>query len=96
MIPYINLNKSNSSIDRIFKSDIESEDLRWHRDLEDRILYPNEETDWMIQMDNELPKPIEPGIYIPAGAWHRLIKGSGELKIKIEINNIEYAQSKNI
>jgi hypothetical protein len=96
MIPYINLNKSDVSIDRIFKSDIESEDLIWHRDLEDRILYPVGETDWLIQMDNELPKSIEPGTYIQAGVWHRLIKGSGELRVRIEINNTEHAQSKNI
>ena len=96
MTPYTDINRSDLEISRIFDSKIESEDLMWHRDLEDRILYPVGETDWMIQMDDELPKSIEPGTYIQAGVWHRLIKGSGELRIRIEINNTEHAQSKNI
>jgi len=74
---------SNESI-RIFKSDIDEESLMWHRDREDRIIAPINETDWMIQIDNELPKEIKGEVFIPMGVYHRLIKGSGDLKIKLK------------
>jgi hypothetical protein len=55
----------------------------WHRDREDRIIESIETTDWKIQLDNELPKNIEGEIFIPMGVYHRLIKGTNELKIKL-------------
>jgi len=74
---------SNESI-RIFKSNIDEESLMWHRDRESRIIEPINETDWLIQLDDELPKKIEGEIFIPMGVYHRLIKGSGDLKIKLQ------------
>jgi hypothetical protein len=73
---------SNESI-RTFKSDIEEESLMWHRDYEDRIIESIEETDWGFQLDNQLPISISGKIYIPKGVYHRLIKGKGDLKIKL-------------
>ena len=55
----------------------------WHRDREDRIIESIGETDWMIQIDNELPKKIEEKVFIPMGVYHRVIKGTGDLKIKL-------------
>jgi hypothetical protein len=40
------------------------------------------ETDWMVQIDNELPKVIDK-VFIPMGVYHRLIKGKNDLKIKL-------------
>jgi hypothetical protein len=74
---------SNESI-RTFKSDTEEESLMWHRDREDRIIEPIEETNWGFQLDNELPIRLEKRIYIPKGVYHRLIKGTGDLKIKLQ------------
>ena len=37
----------------------------------------------MVQIDNELPKKIEREVFIPMGAYHRLIKGTGDLKVKV-------------
>jgi|694.fasta_scaffold36569_3 hypothetical protein len=74
---------SSESI-RTFKSDIEEESLMWHRDYEDRIIEPIDETDWGFQLDNQLPILISGKIYIPRGVYHRLIKGTGDLKIKLE------------
>jgi hypothetical protein len=34
-------------------------------------------------MDNRLPQIIKGEIFIPAGEWHRVIKGSGNLTVKI-------------
>ena len=42
-----------------------------------------ESTGWKLQMDNELPVLLEEGtIYnIPAYEFHRVIKGTGTLKV---------------
>jgi len=77
------IKNSNESI-RIFKSDIGDESLMWHRDREDRIIESIEETNWKFQLDNELPIKIEGKVFIPKGIYHRLIKGSGDLKIKLQ------------
>ena len=42
------------------------------------------ETDWMFQFDNELPFQMEGKFFIPMGVYHRVIKGSGDLKLKIK------------
>ena len=43
---------------RHFSHDTESAELVWHRDRKDRYITPIGKTDWQIQFDNELPKPI--------------------------------------
>ena len=68
---------------RHFPENIDSKELVWHRDRKDRNITPIEETDCQIQFDNELPKPIKGRIFIREGQWHRVIKGSGCLKILI-------------
>jgi hypothetical protein len=37
----------------------------------------------MIQLDNELPKIITGEVFIPKGVYHRVIKGNGDLEIKL-------------
>lgn len=68
---------------REFSQDTDSSDFLWHRDREDRIIEPLEETDWLFQLDDELPKKIEGKIFIPKEIFHRIIKGRGDLKIKL-------------
>jgi hypothetical protein len=75
------INKSNG-VTRTFESTISDTDLLWHRDQEDRTLKVVGNTDWKIQLDNELPKDID-GVKIEKYAWHRLIKGTGKLVIEI-------------
>ena len=72
----------NGETFRIFESNTNELDLTWHRDNEDRIVESIGETNWKIQFDNELPKKLEK-IFIPKGVYHRLIKGDGDLKLKI-------------
>lgn len=69
---------------RRFKESVDSEELKWHWDEEDRFIHPIHKTDWMFQMDNELPIPIDNRIFIPKGAWHRVIKGTGDLSVIVE------------
>jgi hypothetical protein len=68
---------------REFSQDTDSSQFLWHRDREDRIIEPLEETDWLFQLDDELPKKIEGQIFIPKEIFHRIIKGRGDLKIKL-------------
>ena len=43
---------------RTFYDDTDDMELVWHRDKEDRIVKSVGDTDWMIQLDNELPIPL--------------------------------------
>jgi hypothetical protein len=75
---------SDKEIIRNFSDTLDEEDLKWHFDNEDRIVEALEPTDWLIQFDNQLPKPISGTIEIPAGVYHRVIKGTKDFKIKIK------------
>ena len=82
-LPFQETKLDNNVFIREFKQDVDSGDFVWHRDHEDRIIESIRETDWMIQLDNELPKVINEKIFIPMGVYHRVIKGTGDLKIKL-------------
>jgi hypothetical protein len=82
-LPFIEEQISENIFIREFKQETDSGEFMWHRDREDRIIESINETDWMIQIDNQLPKVIEGKLIIPMGVYHRLIKGSGDLKIKL-------------
>lgn len=82
-LPFKEEKISDNTYIRIFDQKTESDEMVWHRDQENRIIESIEETDWEFQLDNELPRKIEGQIFIPRGVYHRLIKGSGDLKIKL-------------
>ena len=53
-------------------------------DKEDRIVQALHNTDWQFQLDNEFPQRLsENKLFIPKETYHRLIKGTGDLKVKI-------------
>ena len=84
---------------RTFKSDLKDEDLKWHFDDEDRIMIVTHETDWKFQYDNQLPIDLElnTSYTIPKGVYHRLIKGTGDLEVKIlKLTEEENRISKNL
>jgi hypothetical protein len=68
---------------RTFKHDVDEMELVWHRDAEDRIVEAQHETDWMFQFDNELPITFNDIIHIPKDVIHRVIKGTGDLQLRI-------------
>ena len=74
----------NGNIYRTFPNDTKSDELIWHRDKEDRIVEAVENTNWLFQMDNQLPIKIEGEIFIPKNTFHRIIKGDGDLKVKVQ------------
>ncbi len=67
---------------RIFNQEVDEDELVWHRDREDRIVEAINDTDWQFQFDNKLPQKIDK-IFIPKDTYHRIIKGKGNLKIKV-------------
>jgi hypothetical protein len=70
---------------RVFSESIEDEGLKWHRDRQDRLVEVIDSKGWELQFDNEIPVKLKKGmnIIIPEGTYHRVIKGDGDLKIKI-------------
>lgn len=70
---------------RTFKSDVDNSELVWHRDKKNRIVEVLNDSDWMLQMENELPKKLKKGdlIFITKESYHRVIKGNGDLEIVI-------------
>ena len=83
MKPYFEL-QTSEYIYRKFTQDIPEEELVWHRDQNDREVEILEPTDWMFQLDNQLPQPLKGTLLIPKECYHRLIKGTGTLNIRIK------------
>ena len=79
-MPYID----NSNI-RTFSKDVNTMDLIWHMDDEDRNIEVLEGEGWKFQRDDELPLELTEGIriFIPRHQVHRVIKGETDLKIQI-------------
>lgn len=82
--PYTDLLETPEFLVREFSQSIDPIELKWHRDDETREIIAENETDWMIQLDNALPVSLNNNILIPKHAWHRLIKGTGTLTLKIK------------
>lgn len=80
MKPYTN--KGNV---RTFSKNINKLELVWHQDKEDRHIEVLDGKGWQIQRDNQLPFDIRKGdrIFITANEIHRVLKGTTDLKIKI-------------
>ena len=69
---------------REFSQDISTLELVWHRDKENRIVQALHSTDWKFQIDNDIPRELGTNqLFIPKETYHRLIKGTGNLKVKI-------------
>lgn len=83
MKPYQEIKAEHNTVTRVFDESIDPIELMWHRDQEDRLVEAVEPTDWMMQLDNQLPTLIDKPIFIPRYNWHRVIKGTGTLTVKI-------------
>ena len=84
--PYTDIIESDNTVSRLFPATTKSEDLKWHMDDEDRIIRPLHKTDWLFQLEDQLPVPLDGPIFIKRHQWHRLIKGTGSLTLKITKN----------
>ena len=85
MKPYIEkVINENIRIRKFFASTPEGQ-LVWHRDRQDRVVEVLGGKGWMFQRDDSIPVQISVGTIfeIRANEWHRIIKGSGDLIVKI-------------
>ena len=83
MFPFKETHLQDNLYLREFEESVDTDDLEWHRDRENRIVEIIGETDWELQMDNQLPQQMAGKIFIPKEVWHRVIKGNSDLKVKI-------------
>jgi hypothetical protein len=83
--PFEQIVKGNILV-RTFDLSVDSDELKWHQDLKDRKVTVIEGNGWLFQMENELPIKLEDAkqIFIPKLAWHRVLKGSGNLIVEIK------------
>ncbi len=84
MLPYSD-RKLTNGFERVFSSELEPGELCWHRDREHRTVTVIESAGWSLQMDNSMPYVLKPGdvVGIPRNTFHRLLKGTGDLKVLI-------------
>ena len=70
---------------REFRESIPDDELIWHLDREDREITILESKGWKLQLDNQLPQQLVEGktYFIPKMTYHRVIKGEGNLRIKL-------------
>lgn len=82
--PYKEINLGRNQYIREFDSDVDEHELEWHLDKEDRFVEVIENNgNWMFQLDNQLPVLLKERIFIPKETYHRVIKGSKNLIVKI-------------
>ena len=84
MNPYKDLTQGKEVI-REFSADTDPMSLIWHEDQEDRVIEVLVGNGWKFQYDEDLPFEMVTGdrFEIPKGYVHRVIKGKGNLTIKI-------------
>ena len=83
MRPYTDIQTIGNVVVREFGAEVDPVELMWHRDDEARTVEAVNPTDWQIQLEDRLPFALDHAININRHEWHRLIKGSGELILKI-------------
>jgi len=84
--PYRDIEVGENYVIREFNQNIDPIELLWHRDNEDRMIEVLECGEgWGFQFDDGLPFDLEPStsIFILRHDWHRVIKGTDRLLIKI-------------
>ena len=76
----------NKTLVREFDSDVDVDELVWHRDKKDRYITVKESGNWQLQMDDELPIDLVEGevYFIPKNHYHRVIKGDTTLVVEID------------
>lgn len=84
--PYTEFKLGNGDRLRVFKPEVEDEELVWHRDEENRKVMVMESGGWKLQMDNEEPITLvkDKTYDIPKMVYHRIIKGEYELVLRIK------------
>ena len=84
-VPYIERVLDESTVYRVFRPNTPEHVLKWHWDDEDREIKILVDTDWKFQFDNKIPQVLQKNeiVKVKAGEYHRIIKGSTYLAVKI-------------
>ena len=86
--PYEHFQVNEFNFIRRFGQNVSEDDLVWHRDKRDRVIYVIHVDDgWSFQEDNKLPQELHSmtSVFrIEAGTYHRLIKGKGHCVLYVE------------
>ena len=56
-LPFEQIEK-NGKLIRTFRTDVDSDELKWHQDLKDRKVKIIESGGWLFQMEDELPNKM--------------------------------------
>lgn len=85
-LPFEQIKISDKSFIRKFSSNLEGEELYWHKDRCDRVVKIISGSGWMFQEENKVPVELFPGseFLIKKETWHRIIRGSDDLNVFIE------------
>ena len=69
----------------------DAEEMVWHRDQEERVVTVESGLGWLLQFDNELPRPlvIDCRYVIPQFAWHRIIPVEGATELVLTIDKLD-------
>lgn len=81
--PFKEKSLGNNEYIREFSANVDSHELEWHIDKEDRIVETIQNNGWEVQLDNQLPKVLKDKLFIPKETYHRVIKGTGKFIVKI-------------
>lgn len=81
--PFKETKLDNNQYIREFEESVDSDELEWHRDRENRIVEIIQNDGWEFQLDNELPVVMTGSFFVPKETYHRVIKGNGQLIVKI-------------
>lgn len=84
--PYVEERIDANSFYRTFSKEVLLDELVWHRDRVSRTITIVEGEGWLLQLDNQLPIELKVGdqYEIPAYTYHRIKRGTSDLKIFIE------------
>lgn len=83
-LPFKETSLGDNQYIREFSNDVDNQELEWHIDREDRIVEVIYNKDWQLQFDNQLPILLKEVIFIPKETYHRIIKGTDKLIVKIK------------
>lgn len=83
--PYTDDKLEDGSFYRTFDKFVSEDELIWHRDKLDRKVKVIHGNGWKLQFEDGLPIVLlkDSIIKIPAYYYHRLIKGQGDLVLRI-------------
>jgi hypothetical protein len=83
-VPYQEKKINNITYQRIFQSTVDTDEIIWHKDKEDRIVEViKNDGNWLFQYDDSLPQLLQGTLLVPKEKYHRTIKGDGDLIVNI-------------